>query len=81
MDGAIVEEREALRLNPNYDMAHNNLGTALGGRGDRDGAVAEYREALRLNPDNFNAHYNLGAALQNQRDWDGRPGNSGRRCA
>jgi Flp pilus assembly protein TadD len=33
-DGAIAEEREALRLNPDNDAAHNNLGLALGKKGD-----------------------------------------------
>ena len=50
LDGAIAEYREALRLNPNDDEAHFNLGVALGKKGDWDGAIAEYREALRLNP-------------------------------
>ena len=34
-------DREALRLNPNNDMAHVNLGVALGNKGDWDGAIAE----------------------------------------
>ena len=41
MDGAIAEYREALRLNPNNDMAHYNLGLALEHKGDWDGAMAE----------------------------------------
>jgi tetratricopeptide (TPR) repeat protein len=49
-DGAIVEEREALRLNPNNELAHYDLGHALGDKGDWDGEIAEEREALRLNP-------------------------------
>jgi Flp pilus assembly protein TadD len=44
--------REALRLNPNNDNAHVNLGIALGQKGDLDGEIAEEREALRLNPKN-----------------------------
>jgi Flp pilus assembly protein TadD len=28
LDGAIAELREALRLNPNNDLAHNNLGVS-----------------------------------------------------
>jgi tetratricopeptide (TPR) repeat protein len=70
-DGAIAEQREAVRLNPNNDMAHNNLGAALENKGDLDGGIAEYREALRLNPDNELAHVNLGHILGLKADWDG----------
>ena len=63
MDGAIAEDREALRLNPNNAAAHASLGVALRNKGDLDGAIAEYREALRLNPNNAEAHDNLGSAL------------------
>jgi Flp pilus assembly protein TadD len=50
-------------LNPNDDMAHNNLGVALGKKGELDGAIAEYREVLHLNPKDEDAHNNLGVAL------------------
>src|SRR5208282_1592848 len=71
LDGQIAEYREALRLNPNNDVLHANLGNALGKKGDWDGQVAEEREALRLNPNNADAHYNLGVALENKGDRDG----------
>jgi len=32
---------EALRLNPNNAAVHDNLGAALGGKGDWAGAIAE----------------------------------------
>ena len=57
-DGEIAEYREALRLNPNDDMEHNNLGVSLRDKGDLDGAIADYLEALRLNPNNDLAHSN-----------------------
>ena len=60
MDGAVAEYREALRLNPNNAAAHNNLGAALGEKGDWDGAIAEIsfigdimRKALRGAPANL----------------------------
>ncbi len=61
-DDAEAAAREALRLNPEVDAAHNNLGVilAFGHKGDWDGAISEYREALRLDPNNAEAHYNLG---------------------
>jgi Flp pilus assembly protein TadD len=71
LDGAIAEERQALRLNPNNDLAHSNLGGVLGGKGDWDGAIVELREAVRLDPKNHLAHYNLGGALEGKGDLKG----------
>lgn len=47
LDGAIAEFCETLRLKPDYPMAHDDLGAALGGKGDPDAAIAESREAGR----------------------------------
>jgi Flp pilus assembly protein TadD len=63
-DDTATAAREALRLNPNYAVAHVDLGVALLKKGDRDGAITEEREALRLNPNNESAHYVLGVALE-----------------
>jgi tetratricopeptide (TPR) repeat protein len=71
VDGAIVEFRQALQLNPNNDSAHVLLGSALGNKHNWDGMVAEEREALRLNPNNAWAHSFLGIALGQKGDWDG----------
>ena len=37
-DGAMLEYRKALRLNPNYEPAHRQLGGVLSRKGDLDGA-------------------------------------------
>ena len=66
----IAEERAALRLNPNNDEAHANLGLAIAGKGNWDDAMAEFHEALRLNPNNVTTHFSLGAMLTT-RDLDG----------
>src|SRR5579859_3133641 len=47
-DSGIAEYLEAIRLNPDYALAHYNLGLALRKKGDRDGAIAEYRTAIQL---------------------------------
>jgi tetratricopeptide (TPR) repeat protein len=70
-DGAIKEYREAVRLNPKNDRAHQILGRTLGNTGDVDGTIAEEHEALRLNPKNDEAHRVLGWGLGNKGDWDG----------
>jgi tetratricopeptide (TPR) repeat protein len=70
-DDAASAAREALRLNPNNDMARSNLGVVLGGKKDMDGMIAEEREALRVNPNNDMAHAALGAALEKKGDQGG----------
>ena len=63
-DGEIAEEREALRLNPNNDLAHNDLGVALEKKGDRRGALEEYRAAYMLDPKNATYKQNYERLLQ-----------------
>jgi len=63
VDGAIAEYREALRLNPGFAAAHNNLGSAYRDKHDVDGAIAEFREALRLEPNLTKTQVNLRSAL------------------
>lgn len=70
-DDDVTAAREAVRLNPNSEMAHIVLGTALGGKNDWDAAVAEDREALRLNTNDDYAHAYLGVSLGGKHDWDG----------
>jgi len=55
--------RHALAVTENNCLAHNNLGYALGKKGQIDEAIRQYQEALRLKPDDAFAHYNLGTAL------------------
>ncbi len=59
-----MEYREAIRLKPDYAVAHYGLGLALYGKGDHDGGIGEFREAIRLKPDHAGAHYTLGVALE-----------------
>ena len=55
--------REAIRLNPRYVEAHNDLANAFRLQGMIVEAVASYRSALRLKPDIALIHQNLGTAL------------------
>lgn len=56
--------REAIRLDPRLDLAHNNLGILLALRGAAEEAAAEFRTVLRLNPRDVDAHLNLGVLLR-----------------
>jgi Tfp pilus assembly protein PilF len=61
---AAAEYRAALRINPGFAWAQDNLGLALSDLpGHEDEAIAAYREALRLRPGLAEAHNNLGNAL------------------
>jgi tetratricopeptide (TPR) repeat protein len=61
---AITQYKAALRIDPNYAEAHNNLGEALANiPGRLPDAISHYEAALRLKPDLAEAHNNLGNAL------------------
>jgi serine/threonine-protein kinase len=58
--GAITTFRRALRIDPDFAPARNNLGLCLKRWGVWKVAVHEYRDALRANPQLAPAHFNLG---------------------
>ena len=60
---AVIELREAIRLDPRLPGAHNNLGIALQVLGELGEAAAEFRAAIRLDPGSFPARVNLGNLL------------------
>jgi len=66
LDDAIAEYREAIRLNPEYATAHNNLGNSLATKGELDEAIAEYLTALEINAELFEARANLAMAHNNR---------------
>jgi serine/threonine protein kinase/Flp pilus assembly protein TadD len=67
-DEAILEFREAIRLNDEYADAHSNLGVALEDKfpleDKLDEAIAEFRKAIQINKDHLLAHAHHGAALR-----------------
>ncbi|MCE9524732.1 MAG: tetratricopeptide repeat protein [Planctomycetales bacterium] len=64
---------EALRFNPNYAEAHNNLGTILVQRRQYDAAIQHFKEAVRLKPDYAAAQKNLTLLQQHKEFRDGGP--------
>jgi tetratricopeptide (TPR) repeat protein len=62
-DEALALFQQAIRLNPQYAEAHNNIGAIRHQRGELRAAIAEYRLALASEPDYPAAERNLGLAL------------------
>ena len=63
-EDAVRYWQRALRIDPAYIHAHNNLGILFHRTGRRAEAEAAYRSALSLRPDHAEAHYNLGLLYQ-----------------
>jgi Flp pilus assembly protein TadD len=63
IDRAVLEFREAVRLNPGSASAQNNLGSALFHTNRAEEALEHLMEAVRLQPDDPAAQSNLGDAL------------------
>jgi len=62
-DEAIFHCREALRINPNFVKARNNLGKLFLDRGQLAAAAEQFFRVLQQDPDNAKAHNNLGTVL------------------
>jgi len=56
---AIDQYEQALRINPEYAEAHNNLGAALGQMGRISEAIEQLKAALRISPNDVVAKNNL----------------------
>jgi len=63
-DEAIEHFHEALRIKPDFERAHYNLGIALLEQGKIDEAIAQFRETLRIAPDFSQARTHLDRALK-----------------
>ena len=59
---ALSQLQEAIRLQPGYADAHNNLGIALAQKGQIDEAIRQFQEAVRLKPGYADAQNNLAIA-------------------
>jgi Flp pilus assembly protein TadD len=62
-DEAIRQYEEAIRLNPNFPAAHNNLGTILWKQGRLQEARDHFSEAVRLRPGDARFRDNLDQVL------------------
>lgn len=61
---------QALKINYESQLAHNNLGVAYGRAKNFDKAAEHYTEAIRIKPNYIEAHINLGVANLHQKKFD-----------
>lgn len=61
--GAQSLYEQAIKIAPQFAIAHYNLGMALKAQGNLTQAVEHYQQAIALNPAYAQAHQNLGVAL------------------
>jgi tetratricopeptide (TPR) repeat protein len=61
-DMAILQYREALKLEPDYGGVYVNLGNAYISKGYIDQAIVYYKKCISLKPDYVPAHVNLASA-------------------
>jgi tetratricopeptide (TPR) repeat protein len=65
-EAAAKQFMKVLDINPNDDVAHDNLGSALRGMGKTKEAIEEFEKAKSINPENETTHNNLGTAFYDQ---------------
>src|SRR5438445_13426381 len=59
-DEAVTWYKQAIKLNPEFASAYNNLGLNYASRGLFEQATVPLRKACKLDPRNARAFYNLG---------------------
>jgi len=65
-DEAVLCYKQALRLNPHFALAHNNLGHLLYTQGKTEEAIGHYEAAIEADFQMTTAYRNLGRALLDQ---------------
>ena len=70
VDEAEKKYREALSIDENNAVAHNNLGFLLAQTGRFDEGIQAYSRALEINPEYATAYTNLGLTYLMMQRWD-----------
>jgi tetratricopeptide (TPR) repeat protein len=69
-DVARKRYERAIKLNPKYSEAVNNLGTIYYAKKSYRRAISQYQKALKLAPDSASIYSNLGTALFARKQYD-----------
>lgn len=70
LDVARKYYEKAVRINPKYSEALNNLGTVYYARKNYRRAISQYRKALKVTPNSASIYSNLGTALFARKNYD-----------
>jgi len=70
LDTAKKYYEKAIKINPQYSEALNNLGTVYYARKSYRRAINQYRRALRYAPQSASIHSNLGTAFFARKNYD-----------
>jgi tetratricopeptide (TPR) repeat protein len=70
LDNARRYYEKAVKLNPKYAEAVNNLGTVFFAKKSYRRAIEQYKKALRLHPDSSSVLSNLGTAFFARKNYD-----------
>ncbi len=62
---AIEAYKKAIKIDPDSDGAHHNIGLAYDNLGKFEKAIEAYKKAIEINPDSDGAHHNIGLAYYN----------------
>ena len=65
-DEAVPHYEEALRICPDYLLAHYNYAQALATQGKINEAISHLMKALEINPNDYRAHFALGVVYECQ---------------
>ena len=65
LEESIVAFHKSIEINPNFEIAQNNLGVVyLDGIGDPKSSIEYFKNAIEINPNYTLAYFNLGRAYQ-----------------
>ena len=67
---AMTYWRRSIDIDPNYSVAHYNIGTAHYMRGDFFESLHHLSKSIELDPDNIRAHLNAGFAARATGDYE-----------
>ena len=67
-DRAIADFTQAIKLNPDYDVAYHNRGPTYRTRNEIDRAIEDFDPAVKANPNYDAAYNNRGLACRSKGD-------------
>ena len=71
LDIAIENYTQALKINPDFVEAHNNIGNVLRQKDELQAAMKSYARAIKINPNFAEAHHNIANILKENGDLEG----------